>query len=71
MSFDNVTRVRYFGNDLLAVGTHRSCLDCMYSNLLPLADKKMVPIENYGVKCMSIGLLVEKDAPLVWRGPMV
>ncbi|PON37979.1 Mrp/NBP35 ATP-binding protein [Parasponia andersonii] len=35
------------------------------------ADKKMVPIENYGVKCMSIGLLVEKDAPLVWRGPMV
>ncbi|EXB81313.1 hypothetical protein L484_005751 [Morus notabilis] len=34
-------------------------------------DKKMVPIENYGVKCMSIGLLVEKDAPLVWRGPMV
>lgn len=36
-----------------------------------LADKKMVPIENYGVKCMSIGLLVEKDAPLIWRGPMV
>ncbi|KAF4387145.1 hypothetical protein G4B88_024717 [Cannabis sativa] len=34
-------------------------------------DKKMIPLENYGVKCMSIGLLVEKDAPLVWRGPMV
>ncbi|XP_015891436.3 iron-sulfur protein required for NADH dehydrogenase, mitochondrial [Ziziphus jujuba] len=34
-------------------------------------DKKMVPIESYGVKCMSIGLLVDKDAPLVWRGPMV
>ena len=29
------------------------------------------PIENYGIKCMSIGLLVEKDAPIVWRGPMV
>ncbi|XP_010434397.1 PREDICTED: iron-sulfur protein NUBPL-like isoform X2 [Camelina sativa] len=28
-------------------------------------------VENYGVKCMSMGLLVEKDAPLVWRGPMV
>ncbi|KAG6776414.1 hypothetical protein POTOM_019922 [Populus tomentosa] len=34
-------------------------------------DKKMIPIENYGVKCMSIGFLVEKDAPIVWRGPMV
>ncbi|KAF3436198.1 hypothetical protein FNV43_RR23290 [Rhamnella rubrinervis] len=34
-------------------------------------DKKMIPIEKYGVKCMSIGLLVDKDAPLVWRGPMV
>ncbi|XP_010274151.1 PREDICTED: iron-sulfur protein NUBPL [Nelumbo nucifera] len=34
-------------------------------------DKKMVPIENYGVKCMSIGFLVDKDSPIVWRGPMV
>lgn len=34
-------------------------------------DKKMIPIENYGIKCMSIGFLVEKDAPILWRGPMV
>ncbi|PKI60050.1 hypothetical protein CRG98_019535 [Punica granatum] len=34
-------------------------------------DKKMVPIEMYGVKCISMGFLVEKDAPIVWRGPMV
>ncbi|GAB2298304.1 hypothetical protein Dimus_032372 [Dionaea muscipula] len=34
-------------------------------------DLKMIPKENYGVKCMSMGLLVEKDAPIVWRGPMV
>ncbi|XP_075641445.1 iron-sulfur protein required for NADH dehydrogenase, mitochondrial isoform X1 [Castanea sativa] len=34
-------------------------------------DKKMVPIENYGVKCMSMGLLVETDAAFVWRGPMI
>ncbi|KAL0873778.1 hypothetical protein Bca101_023483 [Brassica carinata] len=33
-------------------------------------DMKMIPVENYGVKCMSMGLLVEKDAPLVWRGPL-
>ncbi|THF94026.1 hypothetical protein TEA_020435 [Camellia sinensis var. sinensis] len=35
-------------------------------------DKKMIPIENHGVKCMSMGfLLAEKYAPIVWRGPMI
>ncbi|XP_020256784.1 iron-sulfur protein NUBPL isoform X2 [Asparagus officinalis] len=34
-------------------------------------DLKMIPFENYGVRCMSIGFLVDKDAPIVWRGPMV
>ncbi|KAB2016095.1 hypothetical protein ES319_D08G072600v1 [Gossypium barbadense] len=34
-------------------------------------NMKMIPIENYGVKCMSMGFLVDKDAPIVWRGPMV
>ncbi|MEG9861484.1 MAG: Mrp/NBP35 family ATP-binding protein [Parvularculales bacterium] len=33
--------------------------------------KKIVPMEQYGLKCMSIGLLVEEDAPVIWRGPMV
>ncbi|KAG7036332.1 Iron-sulfur protein NUBPL, partial [Cucurbita argyrosperma subsp. argyrosperma] len=35
------------------------------------ADRKMVPVESYGVKCMSMGLLVENNAALVWRGPMI
>ena len=35
------------------------------------ADRKIVPFQNHGVKCMSIGFLVPKDSPLVWRGPMV
>ncbi|KAI3911743.1 hypothetical protein MKX01_029504, partial [Papaver californicum] len=30
---------------------------------------KMIPVENHGVQCMSIGFLVEKDAPVVRRGP--
>jgi ATP-binding protein involved in chromosome partitioning len=29
------------------------------------------PMENYGIKCMSIGFLVEEDTPMIWRGPMV
>ncbi len=34
-------------------------------------DKKLVPLESYGVKCMSIGFLVSVDTPTIWRGPMV
>ena len=33
--------------------------------------KKLVPLEAYGVKVMSIGFLIEEGAPVVWRGPMV
>jgi ATP-binding protein involved in chromosome partitioning len=33
--------------------------------------QKLVPVENYGLKCMSIGFLVEEDTPMIWRGPMV
>ena len=33
--------------------------------------KSMTPIEKYGVQCMSIGFLVDKDTPMIWRGPMV
>jgi ATP-binding protein involved in chromosome partitioning len=29
------------------------------------------PMENYGVKVMSMGFLVEEDTPMIWRGPMV
>jgi ATP-binding protein involved in chromosome partitioning len=32
---------------------------------------KITPAENYGVKIISIGFMVEKDTPLVWRGPML
>ncbi|XP_019197882.1 PREDICTED: iron-sulfur protein NUBPL isoform X2 [Ipomoea nil] len=34
-------------------------------------DRKMIPIESYGVKCISMGSLVEEGAAIVWRGPMV
>lgn len=35
------------------------------------AGSKMIPLENYGVRCMSMGFLMEKDSPAVWRGLMV
>ena len=33
--------------------------------------KMLIPIEKYGVQCMSIGFLVDKETPMIWRGPMV
>ena len=34
-------------------------------------NKKLIPLESYGIKCMSIGFLVGVDTPTIWRGPMV
>ncbi len=28
-------------------------------------------MENFGIKCMSMGFLVPEDTPMIWRGPMV
>ncbi|HEY0105869.1 MAG TPA: Mrp/NBP35 family ATP-binding protein, partial [Rhizomicrobium sp.] len=33
--------------------------------------KKIVPIEKYGIKIMSLGFLIREDEAVVWRGPMV
>ncbi len=35
-----------------------------------IREKKIIPIEKYGVRLMSIGFLVEPDNPVIWRGPM-
>lgn len=34
-------------------------------------DKKLIPLEAFGLKSMSIGYLVDADAPMIWRGPIV
>jgi ATP-binding protein involved in chromosome partitioning len=35
------------------------------------AEQKMEPIMRYGVKLMSIGFLIDENAAVVWRGPML
>ena len=30
----------------------------------------MVPVERFGIKLLSIGMFVDTDRPLIWRGPM-
>ncbi len=31
---------------------------------------KIIPLTNYGIKVISIGLLVDDNSPVIWRGPM-
>ena len=32
--------------------------------------KSIQPLQAHGIEAMSIGLLVEQDTPMIWRGPM-
>ncbi len=34
------------------------------------ADKKLIPLEAYGLKTVSIGFIVDEGSPMIWRGPM-
>ncbi|KRG68920.1 iron-sulfur cluster carrier protein ApbC [Pseudoxanthomonas dokdonensis] len=33
-------------------------------------NKSIEPLRAFGVEAMSIGLLVDQDTPMIWRGPM-
>jgi ATP-binding protein involved in chromosome partitioning len=34
-------------------------------------DDKIIPIERYGIKLISIAFFIEPDKPVIWRGPML
>jgi ATP-binding protein involved in chromosome partitioning len=34
-------------------------------------DKKVLPLETYNIKVMSMGFLLDDNSPVIWRGPMV
>ena len=65
------------------LGLKVGLLDCdIYGPSIPLMmgvhakptiseEEKMVPPSNHGVKVMSMGLLLEGDQPVIWRGPMI
>lgn len=65
------------------LGSKVGLLDCdIYGPSIPLMmgvhekptiseHEKMVPPANFGVKIMSMGLLLEGDQPVIWRGPMI
>ena len=36
-----------------------------------IGGTRLKPIERHGMPVMSIGLLIEEETPMIWRGPMV
>ncbi len=36
-----------------------------------IENDRIAPIEQYGLKVLSMGFLMDEDAPVIWRGPMV
>lgn len=36
-----------------------------------IENNRVRPLQNFGVQVMSMGVLVDEDTPVVWRGPMV
>src|SRR5580698_3553798 len=65
------------------LGVAVGLLDCdIYGPSIPLmmgihdkptisAAEKLVPPSSHGVKLMSMGFLIEGDAPVIWRGPLI
>src|SRR5580698_4804351 len=65
------------------LGAKVGLLDCdIYGPGIPLmmgvyerptvnAEERLVPPKAHGVKVMSIGLLLNDDQPVIWRGPMI
>lgn len=35
------------------------------------AERRMEPLQAHGVKLMSLGFIVDRDAPAIWRGPII
>jgi ATP-binding protein involved in chromosome partitioning len=68
---------------LSRLGASVGLLDCdIYGPSIPLMmgyrdrplindEEKLVPPVAHGVKVMSMGLLIQDDQPVIWRGPMI
>jgi ATP-binding protein involved in chromosome partitioning len=67
---------------LAGLGWRIGILDCdIYGPSLPrllhihgqpeVIDRRIQPLEAFGVKAMSIGFMLDEEEPVVWRGPMV
>lgn len=67
---------------LADAGARVGLLDCdIYGPNVPImlgvsgrpvaSQNRIIPLEAYGLKVMSMGFLAQQDTPLIWRGPML
>jgi len=74
-----LARSKNMDGETLKIGV----MDCdLYGPSIPLllgasdrpelvGDNILAPVESYDVKCISMGLLIDEESPVVWRGPMI
>ncbi|MDH4101642.1 MAG: Mrp/NBP35 family ATP-binding protein, partial [Nitrospirota bacterium] len=43
----------------------------LHQPLEATAGEKLIPLEKFGVKLVSVGFMLDEETPLIWRGPMV
>ncbi|WP_028983402.1 Mrp/NBP35 family ATP-binding protein [Sporolactobacillus terrae] len=36
-----------------------------------IKDERIIPVERFGIKVISMGFFVENNSPVIWRGPML
>jgi ATP-binding protein involved in chromosome partitioning len=36
-----------------------------------IKNDRIIPLERYGLKIMSMGFLMDEESPVIWRGPMI
>jgi ATP-binding protein involved in chromosome partitioning len=68
---------------LAGLGKRVGLMDCdVYGPSVPLmlglkerpqtsADRRIIPLRKFGLTVISLGLFVEDDTPIIWRGPMI
>jgi ATP-binding protein involved in chromosome partitioning len=37
----------------------------------PVENERIIPLQAHGVKVMSLGFMIERDQPAIWRGPII
>lgn len=43
----------------------------LHEPLQATAQERLVPLEKYGIKLVSVGFMLDEETPLIWRGPLV
>ena len=68
---------------LVRLGQRVGLMDCdVYGPSVPLMlglherpksteDRRIIPLQKFGLKIISLGLFVEDHTPIIWRGPMI